>query len=343
MDRTRDPAPQPCPELQQVIEVWERGAAAIPWDTPPVDFFEAEARDGESPTDEPWTFAGFDGRVRGFLTHPDVDDAVQFGSVTYHRPTERMLAATMAEGSAIDRLRALVVLVRVRAPRTVDDQWRVLNELRQREHAAEFAVVTDRMMTAFSPGAIDQALAREPGGSRYGTPAPYQWAIRAAGVTQHRAALSRLTELSCSDALHVSLAAMRSLQDFEGNDANAALAECVRGWQYDAALGAAHALLVRDPERLRRTLLDSEPPEEMRCYKGTLLAELEDPRAVPILCETVPTRAIMDRAMFDAIERLALAEHWVAIAGLPRRVRDEQRERAEQIVEHVLARLGLPR
>ena len=111
-------------------------------------------------------------------------------------------------------------------------------------------------------------------------------------------------------------------------------------WRFNASLAAASALFTRSPELLRSTLLSADPPKNMLCWKGVYLATLEDPRAVPILCETVPKRFMMDDSMFDAIERLAQPEHLPAVAALLASVREEQRERAARAVAAVRARLA---
>jgi len=344
-DRPATPAApsvtQPSAEVLQALAVWQLGAEAIPVSSRPLpQDGEVVSWSSEGPTTP---FREFDGDVAAFLAHPSLASAVQFSCVPELRGREAWLSKGLKAEDPLVRLRALTALVRVRAPRSVAEQWAVLSELSAGKHAAEFAPVTEQVSAVFDAAAIDIALMNPPLLGKYTAPATYQWAIRAAGVIRHRPALPRLTELSCSDSLLVSLAAARSLRDFEGPDANAALAECVRGWQYNASLGAAHALLARDPELLRATLLASESPVDMLCYKGILLARLEDSRAVPLLCETVPHRAIMDREMFDAIERLAMPEHLAVVDALPGRVRQEQRDRATTLVQCVRARLGLPR
>lgn len=328
----------PSREVVQALAVWASGAAVIP--APPTEDMPGEF--------VPWLerplapFRDFDGDVREFLASPRLANAVQFGCTPDLWGAEEWVTSGLDSEDPLVRLRALVVLVQVRAPRSTAKQWAVLNELGMGARAAEFAPVIDRIRAVFDPRILDAALIHEPLAGGYSAPAAYQWTIRAVGVVQHRPALARLVALSRSNSLPISLAAASSLQEFEGPDADAALAECLCGWRYNASLVAAGALLVRDRELLRRTLLASQPPREMLCYKGTLLAELDDPRSVPILCETVPDRAIMDREMFNAIERLALPEHLAAIEALPGRVREEQRDRAMELVERVRSRVGRP-
>jgi hypothetical protein len=337
----------------RAVAVWENGAEGIPPPPPPLSPPEEEQADlvrpeeaaVEEPTsvvaaDDEAPFRDFDPRVRRFLVSPYVDDAVQFSCVSQPFVDEDWVTAGLDDKDPEVRLRALVVMVRARAPRTVDRQWAVLDELRTGPRAVEFAQVTTRVETAFAPAALDRTLAEPPPGTEYSTPAAYQWALRAAGVTRHRDALARLAELSRADQLDVSLAAERSLEDFTGPEADAALARCVDGWQYNAAMKAAGALLKRDPERLRATLLASEPPVGQVYWKGIFLAHLEDRRGVPILCEEVPGLRRSDASMFDAIERLAGPEDLESVEALPGRVRDDQRPRAEEVVAAVRLRLA---
>ncbi len=323
--------------VRQCVAVWERGAEAIPVDpTPPADPEAAEESEGP--------LHDFDARVRWFLSRPYVTDAVQFSCAIQGYPVESWVTGGLDDPDAEVRLRALVALVRVRAPRTVLRQWAVLQELCRGPLAAEIAPVTTRLRAAFSPEALDRTLGEPPPGEEYSTPAAYQWALRAAGVTRHRGALARLVELSRSDLLDVSLSAERSLEDFEGPESSVALARCVDGWRYDAAMRAASALLRRDPERLRATLLASEPPPGDVFWKGIYLARLGDRRGVPILCATVPDLDWrLDGEMFDAIERLAGAEDLPDVEALPARVQDRQRERATAVVAAVRRRLDAGR
>ena len=337
----------------RAVAVWEHGAEGIPPTLPPPSPPEAEPADLVRPeeaafeapasvvaADAEAPFRDFDERVRRFLVSPCVVDAVQFSCVPQGSADEFWVQAGLDDPDPEVRLRALVVLGRACAPRTVDRQWAVLDELRTGPRAIEFAQVTTRVEAAFAPAALDRTLAETPPGTEYSTPAPYQWALRAAGVTRHRDALARLAELSRAEQLDVSLAAERSLEDFTGPDADAALARCLDGWQYNAAMKAADALLKRDPERLRATLLASDPPKGLLYWKGIFFAHLEDRRGVPILCEEVPGLHRSDASIFDAIERLAGPEDVESVEALPGRVREDQRTRAEEVVAAVRSRLA---
>lgn len=328
-------------DVQEVLAVWEQGAQAIPA-APPTPLPQAE--DGELHFEVSWPpkleepFTTFDDVVASFLRHPSVYPAVQFSCGVSVKPIEEWLTKALDAQQPIVRLRALTVLVRVQAPRTVAEQWQTLQELRAGPDAAAFAAVTDALLTAFSPASIAAKIADQTVFGMFAGSRHRQWCLRVAGVCNHTEFLPDLTRWSKSRSIDYSLAAVRSLQDMQGPAVNQALAECVRGWRYTAAGHAAHTLLQRQPELLRTTLLELEPGD--RAYgKGLLLAKLEDHRAVPILCQTVPEIAIKDSEMFDAIERLARTEHLVAIAALPNRVRDEQKTRAMEVVAAVRKRL----
>ena len=346
------PAAQPSDDpVLRAVAVFERGEGGIPRPPPTPAAPSAEPPPAEEEFDlpersKPWPatpFSTFDARVRLFLAVPFLEDAVQFSCAGSVHADEYWVTKGLDDEDPLVRLRALVVLVRLRAPRTVEKQWATLEALERGPRGAEFAQATTRVRAAFAPEAIDRTLADPPPATEYSTPADYQWALRAAGVTRHRGALDRLAELSRSDVLHVSLSAERSLEDFEGPDADAALARCVDGWQYNASLRAAGALLRRDPERLRATLAELDPPEDRAYWKGIYLARLEDARAVPILCRTVPRISLIDGEMFDAIERLAGPADLEGVEALPARVREGQRARATTVVERVRTRLAAAR
>jgi len=349
------PAPAPSDTVRLAVAVLEHGVDGIP---PPARAPERRTANSEDPDTNPSIeteaaaaasrsasaeFHDFDERVRRFLVAPIVCDAVQFSCAIQSSATESFIEHGLDDPDPEVRLRALVVLVTVRAPRSVSEQWAALEGLRQGPRGVEFAGVTTRIASLFAPTALDAVLAAPPPGDRFSTSPAYQWAVRAAGVTRHRGALERLTVLSSSESLHTSLAAERSLEDFDGPEGDAALARCVNGWKYDAFERAARALLRRAPELLRSTLLASSPPEGEAYWKGVFLARLDDRRGVPILCATVPSLQIIDGEMFDSIERLAGREDLADVEALPARVRDNQKERATGVVAAVRARLARAR
>jgi hypothetical protein len=335
----------------EMLAVWQRGAEAF---EPAAALDRAPGKtavmaDGSVIETVTWTsggsapaapFHGFDQTVREFLRWPSVRDAVQFSCVSGGHAAEEWIEAGLDDPDPVVRLRALLVLVRAHAPRTVDKQWATLQELRPTFAGGPFAQVVGRLETEFAPSTIDTALAGAAPGARYSSAHDFEWFVRAAGVSGHRGALARLAELSASDNLQTSLAAERSLEDFEGPYANAALARCIRNWAYDAGMRAGWTLARRDPELLRSVLLSPDFPTDRAYIRGRMLAALDDPRSVPILCATVAGIAIVDGEMFDQIERLATTEHLELVAALPAQVRDNQRERAASVVANVKQRLG---
>lgn len=317
------------------LAVWERGAEALPAPPPSPLGGSIEVYPRPAPTAP---FCEFDEHVRCFLADPEVADAVQWTCTPSGGELEPWIERGLDADDPHVRLRALVALMRVRAPRSVERQWRALQQLGRGPHAAEFAPVAARLCVAFAPDALDELLALPVPNDLYSCSHELQWGIRAAGVTGYRGALDRLAEIAGSPNIDTSLAAERSLADFAGPDADAALARCVEAWHY-ASGAAAHALLRRDPERLRAILLAMDPQSDAR-RKGLLLARLDDRRAVPILCRELPNTAIVDGEMFEAIIRLAGPEHLLAVLALPERVRPEQRDRAVECAAVVRARLG---
>jgi hypothetical protein len=288
----------------------------------------------------PVPFTGFDEFVADFLASPNVNDAVQQSCTSSGRLEEPWTEDALMHADQLVQLQALVVLMRARAPRSVDKQWAALQRLSVAPRATEFAPVTTLLRAAFAPNAIDQALAEPPPSS--GSTTVYQWWVRAAGVTHHRGALPRLVELVQTGADEVAATAASSLDDFRGVDGDDALATVTAGLRRPVAVGAARKLMARDRERARAIVVESSPQVRERYQKGLLLAELGDRRGVPILCETVPNYQIIDRTMFDAIAGLAGPEDLAAVDALPARVRGEQKARAEEVVAVVRARLGLP-
>jgi hypothetical protein len=145
--------------------------------------------------------------------------------------------------------------------------------------------------------------------------------------------------LSRCDHLDVSLAAERSLEDFPGPAGDRALADCLLGWRYDAYVRAGYALVERDAGLLAQTLIAAAVPKDCAYQAGLLLAGVGNAAAVPHLCASVGHTAIVDGKMFEAIESLATLEQLPLVEALPATVRDEQRERATNVLAAVRARL----
>jgi hypothetical protein len=339
--------------IDEAARVWRKGADA--WEPPPAapeaamadseveEAEEVEPVPGESRRDREAKerFERLDERAAWFLRTPYVVSAVQFScAVSGSWGEDRITAALRGDDLAL-RLLALTILVRVKAPRTVEEQWATLEDCEALRGHDDLAWLLSEIRRAFSEGTLRATLAAEPPKEQYGGAYPMEWACRAAGVRRHAALLPRLVELSRCDHLHVSLAAQRSLEDFPGREGDEALVACVLGWQYDAYRRSADALLGRNPALLEETLLAATAPDGCVYWQGVFLGRLGSPRAVPYLCQELPRYHIIDREMFDLVEALASAEHLDLIDALPGRARDDQQKRAAAVREKVRSRLGL--
>ena len=339
--------PPASPTLDLAVRILREGAAALPQDepaiepevlTPPDDLaaFEAAEVGEHEPTSLTQSARLGPVALREFLYSPIVGSAVLSGCGASPCPMEERLVAILDRGHDEERALALAVLVHVRAPRHILRQWQVLHELDHR-HGTDpaWSPLLAALREPFAPDQLEAVLRGERIIDRL-----HPWAIRAVGVTGCRQLLPRVAVWAGSAEVRIAQAAEHSLDEFPGPDADQALAECVRrfgpvaGW-------AGHDLLRRDPVLLIRTLLAAEVPASERSLVGQLLAKLEHPAAVPHLCASVGGTAIVDRAMFDAIERLATVDHWPLVAALPSTVRAEQQERATAVVAAVRARLKL--
>jgi hypothetical protein len=319
-----DPAnPDP---VQDALGIWRHGADYFP------DGDERYGVPSEFALGE-WTWA--------FLAKPSLTPFVQFSC----SPTvgqDPSIEAAMLEGKDPDRLVALALLMRVRAPDSVDKQRDTLDALSKRH--PEWASALAELRVAFEPAPILAALAKDPPTDWHDDAAAHCWAIRAAAITGLDAAIPRLGELSTVHVLDLSLTAVKSLEESTGEAADRALAQCVLGWQYDAFEHAARALRKRNLAVLHEALLSAEPPEDRRYDYGIFLAWCDDTKAVPILCDTVKGisfGAKWNVDHFELIEKLATKDQLSVIEALPGNVRPDQRERAEAVVAAVKERLGV--
>lgn len=337
----------PSPTLDLALRILQFGDAALPPDRSPeppepVSTLEvwssADVGEGE-PTSLTQAARLGPSALRGFLATPFVGSAVQFGCGVMTSPMEERLAVLLGSAHDEDRALALAVLVRVRAPRYIVQQWRVLGSLEQRHgHEPAWTSLLAALREPFLPDRLAAALQREPLTIPFGEHRPSDWAARAVGVTQCEALLPRLAVRAGSNNHMAVLAALCSLEEMRGADADLAIVGCLLAWG-PGTEQAALALRSRDPVLLTRTLLAAEVPAANQGFVGLLLAEFEHPAAVPHLCAAVRDRSRVDREMFDAIERLATDDHWPLVAALPNTVRPEQRERAAAVVAAVRARL----
>jgi hypothetical protein len=307
-------------------EVWEKGAEDLP-----------KAGDGEGPSraialgGDFDVFSGIqDGAARRFLERGGYKPAVQFGCGRSPHPFEESLEDELQRGAGKNRLQALLLLMKARAPASVGHQWKALQELRQEPGAKK---LLDEVETQFSEEVILGALEMAPPENRYTGDSLLEWYVRAAGVVRLHRALPTLIRLSRSENLASSLAAERSLEDFEGDEGDQALVQCLLGWQYDAYIRAGRALLGRNKRLLVEKLQGTLVPKNCRPWQAILLARADDAEAVPLLCETVTSVGIIDCEMFDHIERLAREQDLPVVRLLAARARETQQERADRLVE----------
>jgi hypothetical protein len=339
--------PQVSPTLGLALRILRDGATALPEDEPGTapeavtDWAAYEAAEvGEcEPSSLTQTARLGPSALRGFLAWPIVEPAVESGCWRTVYPMEERLVALLDGRNDEERALALSALVRVRAPRHVARQWQVLHELELR-HGTDpvWAPLVAALREPFAAERLDAVLRRELSTDRLELHEAHQWAVRAVGVTGCHSLLARVAVWSRSANVFVAEAAEQSLDELPGPDADQALADCLADFG-PAAGWAGHDLLRRNPALLTRTLLAAEVPASHRDRVGLLLARLAHPAAVPHLCASVGSRAIIDREMFDAIERLATDDHWPLVAALPSTVRAEQQERAAAVVAAVRQRL----
>ena len=114
---------------------------------------------------------------------------VQFGC-TVKVGQDFKLTRVMLEGNDSERLLALAILMRVRAPSSVAEQYQVLGELT--ESRPEWAPALRELAAEFDPKSILRQLSAPPPTDWHDAAAPLCWAARAAAVTQTEAAITRL-------------------------------------------------------------------------------------------------------------------------------------------------------
>lgn len=339
--------------VRDALRVWRLGAAAWrPRRSPELaNAPNGEPREDEGGVDEEWGMGGaspdspplqrLNARASGFLDSPFLAHAVHFGCCHFPHDTEDWVQAALNEALPARRLLALTMLVKVKAPRSVPEQWTALEGLTDLPALPECDLLLAELRDVFSEEVLEKELDTPLSEATLAPAYAQECACRAVGVRRHWRLLSRLAELSRVGHLHVSLAAERSIEDFPGREGDAALVTCILGWRGDAAWRAARALMERDPDLLRRALLQSEAPPGGRRLQALLLGRLGEAAAVPLICEGLPEYEVIDREMLDLVERLASGEHLHWVDALPGSVCEARRARAEQVRRNVRSRLGL--
>ncbi|MBA3709986.1 MAG: hypothetical protein H0W83_14340 [Planctomycetes bacterium] len=279
--------------------------------------------------------------VRGGRRYP----AVQFSCARQLIPEEDALVQALADPDPGIRLEALAVLVAARAGHSITRQWATLQELKSISGPAGWDAALALVDAPFGPSAIDarlaQALDGEPGGQEVECPDDLAWAVRAAGVIVRAESVPALARLSRQPSIDLSIAAELSLEEIPGPAADAALADCMMAWNYNAYVRAGNALLKRDPALVVARLGTAVAPEGCRYQQGLLLAQCDDARAVPLLCASVGRISLVDGTMFMHIARLARVDQRELVEDLPGHVRPAQRAEALRTVAEYRKLLGL--
>jgi len=277
-------------------------------------------------------FAGVDRDTLEFLRSPDLQPAVQYGCVRNWTPFEDALITALKESDLALRAQALAVLLRVRSPSSVRDQRTTLDELKRSRPHRSWESIIAKMESFYDPRELHVGIAGAPPHDPFVDRGfPLAWSIRAAGVTKLDRAIPRLRELSVSTNFDTALAAERSLEDFEGPEADEALAHCLLAWSA-ACDRAGDALAERNKPYLKQILSNIIAPPNYRYWQAILLARAGSVDAVPILLSEVHKMAMIDREMFEHIGRLAQPRHRELIDTLPGRVRPEQADDAQAAV-----------
>ena len=286
------------------------------------------------PFDADAPFAEIDAALAAFLEHPDMQPSVQFSCASMDTPGEARLTKALRSRNHAKALIALAALVHVHSPSTVEAQLAALARLRKAR--APWKTTLEAIESRFDPEALAAAIGQDPPTDQpFGDAPALEWAIRAVGVRKQPGVLPRLATLCQSEHLYTSLAAERSIEDFTGPDADAALATCIEGWRYDAADRAFEALRDRNPALARTALLGMAlPPKDDLDRYASALVDVADPSAVPRIVEVVaqldnPSRAI------GALESHAAPHHRVAIHALASRVSEPHRDRLTALAKRL--------
>ncbi|MEM6992938.1 MAG: hypothetical protein AAF721_20650 [Myxococcota bacterium] len=262
----------------------------------------------------PPAFEALDKPAYWFLRHPGVQPAVRFGCARTIRPQEARMTEALESSDDSVALLALAVLMHARAPSTVRRQHETL--VRLTDAHPRWAKALEPFHARFDGDALMRAVAQPAPEERYERDRELSWAIRGIAAVGETRALGRLAELCADDNLRTSLAAERSIEEFETEAGDQALARCVVGWQYDAADRAARTLAKRNPALVRTTLVAMSIPVDERSRYARLLSAVADASVVPRLLELLPQVGAGYRPVIDAVETHATTRHWRALVDL---------------------------
>lgn len=291
--------------LTDAVQVWFEGAAYIA---------RAEDYDFQEPKTQSF-FAGITWETEWFLESPRVLPPVRLGCAECMMHEEATWEDALDSRNPLLRLQALVLLISVRASRSIRDQWRVLNELEQTLEdplaqsllasiRAEFRVERLRPLLELKEPKLrarvfrsarslpDLSVLREEQPSPPIRKDAYWWALRAVGVAKVHRLIPYLATAATSKPEQSRYAAVLSLEELGGDAADAALMQCVLAWQSSGSEKAARVLLERNPELLERNLLSPmAAPESERLQdrathlRALFLGRLGNPTSTTDLCE----------------------------------------------------------
>ncbi len=293
------------------------------------EYLEGVDLPGDS-SDPPPPFEKIDKPLAEFLEYPSMQPAVQFSCAVMVTPGEKRLANALGSKNDARSVLALAALLHARSPSTVQEQHDALTRLKKSRPKWKKTLV--HFDARFDAKVLTRALAKDPpADDPYGDATELEWSIRAVGVRKQKDALPRLATLCASEHLHTSLTAERSIEDFTGPDAESALADCVKGWQYNAADRALDALKGRNPALARKTLVAMPlPPADSMYRYANALVDVAAPSVVSRLIEVIPALDSPGRAI-RALETHAERSHRAEIEGLIPNVDALSQERLREL------------
>ena len=250
--------------LVNATQVWRLGVGYFPLDD------DEELQPPVEATPDEIVFAGINASTGSFLRYtPLLKPAVWFSCNRCISSDESALEKALTDGPPELKLQALAILMKVRAPGSVESQRKALGELSDRNDRPSWNDLLSEMDRCFSAASIHAALKQQVTVGRYETDNGLSWSIQAAGIIQLKTALPQLAQLSVADNIDISLAAERSLEEFHGAEADAALKTCLLGWQYDAWIRAGRGALASEQTDVeRRASPKASPPANALARAG---------------------------------------------------------------------------
>lgn len=257
--------------------------------------------------------------------------AVQFSCAVSPTNNEDFLEKYLISNDTISSLKALKILLQINSPRSVNDQYKVFKKY-EKSFMTNEGIKLAKLK--FHKDYITRKLQIKIPGEKYGSLNPeLAWSIRAIGAMRIESLIPKLLTLSKTGHLHTYLVAEKSIESFSGKKAEDALIEVIKLWKYNAFIHAGNAMLRRNPKRLSDFLEKFEPPNTVYQY-AIMLAKCGNPKSVPFLCKTVKNVSLVDSKMFDFIWKLGREIDRKIIEELPKKVRPNQKKKAEVCVRN---------